>query len=324
MNKTLLILVCFLVHIAGFSQVEKPNSNQLNTQSYVLKNGDTLIYKKAKLFDFILKTPRNVIGTVVDASETNNLIYLSSATAATFVLVNNDQDIILEARRFGERLNMEEVARYENFGPLSNIPPNITSAIYLIGNGTTPVLLSLGFTTYGLITNDYRSLNTASGLMQSLVTSGVFSQTIKRITGRQSPVAAFDSGVDGGEWNLFPSFKAYAENTPNFDAFPSGHLMTGTSALYVIAGNYPDVKWIKPVGLTLLTVMSFQMAQSFVHWVSDYPVAFVMGYIIGKNIVKNSFTKVSGNGELRKTKTAFNFSASRINNYNLIGVNMRF
>jgi len=43
------------------------------------------------------------------------------------------------------------VAHYNNFGPLSNIPPNATSGIYLIGNGSTPILLGIGFATYGLI-----------------------------------------------------------------------------------------------------------------------------------------------------------------------------
>jgi len=98
-------------------------------------------------------------------------------------------------------------------------------------------------------------------------------------------------GNPGGDWHPFPSFSAFAKHTPNYDAFPSGHLMTATSALYVILGNYPDVQWIKPVGYTLIGVLGFEMVQANVHWVSDYPIAMVMGYIIGKNIANSKIEK---------------------------------
>lgn len=323
MKKTIYKLFFLLVTQTIFSQISTTNIPKKEVQIYPLKNGDTLIYKKPKFFDFVVKTPRNVLGTIVDASETKNLIYLTAAITSTFILVNNDQNIILASRKLGDVLNMEKTARYNDFGPLSNIPPNLTSSIYLIGNGTTPILLSIGFATYGVINNDYRSLNTASGLMQSLASSGVFSQTIKRITGRQSPSAAFETGNNGGAWNLFPSFSSYQKSTPNYDAFPSGHLMTASAALFVIAGNYPDVRWIKPVGFTLITVLSFQMAQSYVHWVSDYPIALALGYIIGKNIVKNSFIKKEGRNAI-KSKVTYNLDASRIQNSSLVGLKIGF
>jgi hypothetical protein len=99
--------------------------------------------------------------------------------------------------------------------------------------------------------------------------------------------------------------------------------MTATAALYVIMGNYPEKKWIKPVGYTLLGALSFQMVQSSVHWASDYPVALVMGYIIGKNIVKNKVIKKNNTVGLEK-KYKFNFSATRSQGINFIGANVTF
>jgi hypothetical protein len=99
--------------------------------------------------------------------------------------------------------------------------------------------------------------------------------------------------------------------------------MTATAALYVIAGNYPDKKWIKPVGFTLISVLGFQMVQSSVHWVSDYPVSLVMGYIIGKNIVKNKTTIIKGIKEEPK-KYSFNFTASKRYGYDMIGGTLTF
>lgn len=322
--KKILIFCSFLI----FSQVAKSqvkDSIILDSkhQTYQLSNGETYTYKKPKLFDFVTKLPKNVVGTVKDMGEKDNLIALGVSVATTLALLPADQYLLDKSRDIGQKLGMEEVARYKNFGPLSNIPPNMTSGIYLIGNGTTPILLSMGFATYGLINNDYRSLNTASGLIESLAVTGVFSQTIKRISGRQSPAPAEIDGNAGGAWTPFPSFSAFAKHTPQYDAFPSGHLMTATSALYVIMGNYPDVKWIKPVGYTLIGVLGFEMVESKVHWVSDYPIALVMGYIIGKNIAKSKIEK-SGTKNTENKKYSLNFNASRNYGYDMIGAKVTF
>lgn len=290
-------------------------------QIYELPNGEIYTYDRPRFFDFITKLPKDFTGTIKGIGEKENLIALGAAAVTTVALLPADQCLTDRSREIGGKLGMAPVARYKTFGPLSNIPPDIPSAIYLIGNGTTPILLSMGFTAYGLINNDYRSLHTASGLIESIAISGIFSQTIKRISGRQSP-SDTEGGVPGGEWNPFPSFKAYANNTPNYDAFPSGHVMTATSALYVILGNYPEVKWIKPVGFGLIGILGFQMAQSHVHWVSDYPVALVMGYIIGKNIAKRKMKK----SELltENKKYSYDFNASRNNGFNMLKLTITF
>ena len=49
--------------------------------------------------------------------------------------------------------------------------------------------------------------------------------------------------------------------------------------------------------------MSFEMMQSKVHWISDYPIAILLGYLIGKNIAKNARTKkTNGNETFRQKK----------------------
>ncbi len=323
MRKLVILLSLLFTTSVILSQIKDSISNTSNSQSYTNKNGEIYTYKKPRFFEMITNVPRNVYGTVNDFGYKENLIALGGATIMTVAIIPEDQHLLDQSRIIGERLGLEEVARYKNFGPLSNIPPNITSAIYLVGNGTTPILLSMGFATFGLINNDYRSLNTATGLVESVLVSGVFSQTIKRISGRQSPAPANIDGNPGGDWNPFPSFSAYGKYTPNYDAMPSGHVMTATAALNVILGNYPDKKWIKPVGYSLIGLLGFNMVQANVHWYSDYPIAMVMGYIIGKNIAKSKITKT--NTKLESTKKyTFNLNASRSYGYNFIGVNITF
>ncbi|PWA06853.1 phosphatase PAP2 family protein [Flavobacterium psychrotolerans] len=305
------------------SQVEDTLVKSETFQSYSISRSEIYLYKKPRLFEMVTQLPKDFVGSIKDFGKTNNLIALGGATVATVALLPADQYLLEKSRSVGEKIGLKEVARYKNFGPLNNIPPNETSAIYLIGNGSTSILLSMGFATYGLIKNDYRSLNTATGLIESLAISGVYSQTIKRISGRQSPEPALRDRNPGGDWNPTPSFSAFTKHTPNYDAFPSGHLMTATSALYVILGNYPDVKWIKPVGYTLIGALGFEMVQANVHWVSDYPIALVMGYIIGKNIANNKIEKRTIGNEKTK-KYSINYNASRRSGFNMIGANITF
>lgn len=323
MLKNYLVLFFIVFFSVSNSQVKDTITISTDNQSYTLSNGDIYTYKKPKFFSMVTKIPHDVASTFCDFGKTNNLIALGSAVVATVALLPADQKLLENAQDIGEDLGMASVARYKNFGPLSNIPPNATSAIYLIGNGTTPIMLSMGLATYGLLNNDYRSLNTATGLMESLIVCGVFSQTIKRITGRQSPAPAIIDGNDGGSWTPFPSIIAYTKHTPKYDAMPSGHLMTATASLYVLMGNYPDKKWIRPVGYTLIGVLGFQMVQSSVHWVSDYPIALVIGYIIGKNITKSNVS-ITDSKKTAPKKYTFNFDACRKSGYNMIGARITF
>lgn len=323
MYKSVLISFFLLSFQYMKSQIEDTLIKKDTLQSYSISSSEIYLYKKPRFFDMVTRLPKDLVGSIKDFGKTNNLIALGGATLATVALLPADQYLLEKSRSVGEKIGLKDVARYNNFGPLSNIPPNETSAIYLIGNGSTSILLSMGFATYGLIKNDYRSLNTATGIIESLAISGIYSQTIKRISGRQSPEPAIRDGNPGGDWNPTPSFPAFTKHTPNYDAYPSGHLMTATSALYVILGNYPDVKWIKPVGYILIGTLGFEMVQANVHWVSDYPIALVMGYIIGKNIANSKIEKRAIGMEKAK-KYSINYDATRRSGFNMIGANITF
>ena len=293
------------------------------SQTYNFENGDTRTYNKPKFLEIVTKLPKDFMDINRDFVAKDHAYYLGGSIAATALLVPFDQKITDQSREFAERQGLSSANKYGKFGPLTNIPQNIGAGFYLIGNGTTVILMSAGFLTYGLLEKDYRAQATASGLIESLALSGVYVQTIKRITGRESPFIAIKNGNNGGDWNPFPSFSAYAKNTPSYDAVPSGHLTTIMSALTVVITNYPEYKWIKPVGYSLVGAMCLQMMQSEVHWVSDYPIAVLVGYFVGKTIAKNRFTETK-NIDGSEKKYSLNFSASRNFGYNMVGATIKF
>jgi membrane-associated phospholipid phosphatase len=250
--------------------------------------------------------------------------YSLAAVGATAALVPADPFITRNARSFGKQLGFEYNHTYNKMGPLS-APANINTTLYFLGNGTAVILMGAGFATYGFIAKDYRAQSVSTQLVQSIIISGVFSQTLKRITGRESPFITMEEGRENSQWHFFPSFSAYQKDTSRYDAVPSGHLTTGLAAWTVIAENYPEYKWIKPLGYTVLGLMCFEMVQSGVHWTSDYPIAILFGYLIGKNIAKNAIKKEnSALSYENKTRYRLGFSSSSLAGIQTFGVNVRF
>ena len=256
-----------------------------------------------------------------------NYPYGLAAIGATAALIPADPWLIRESRNLGENLGLNEAHTYKKLGFLKIVPADVNSALYFIGNGTTFIIISGGMATYGLITGDYRAKSTAMQILESIIVSGAFVQPIKRLTGRESPFITANDGRWHSHWTFAPSFKAYQEDTPHYDAMPSGHLTTAMSALTVIAENYPDYKWIKPVGYTALGLMCYEMMQSKVHWASDYPIALFVGYITGKTIANRRITKVKTEevNALNPKKYHWEFSTSNTwDGYQLLGVNIHF
>ncbi|MGC4013247.1 MAG: phosphatase PAP2 family protein [Luteolibacter sp.] len=141
---------------------------------------------------------------------------------------------------------------------------------------------------YGKLSKDYRALATASDIASTFITMAIVTQAVKRISGRESP---FVASLAGGRWRPFPSFTEYQRNTPYYDAFPSGHLATLMATITVLAQNYPEKKWIRPVGYTLMTICMWTMANIDVHWVGDYPLALAIGYLSGKLATSRHLSK---------------------------------
>lgn len=121
-----------------------------------------------------------------------------------------------------------------------------------IGDGRTQFALAAGFAAYGFIGSNNRALMTASQIVEAVLASGAVVQVLKHLTGRQSP---YVSSQPGGVWRFFPNQILYHKHVPEYDAYPSGHIATSMAAFVVIAENYPEYKWIKPVSYSLAALI---------------------------------------------------------------------
>ncbi|MWW26026.1 phosphatase PAP2 family protein [Algibacter lectus] len=321
-------LIKFTLIIGSFLISTTNNAQQIEDfQTFEMKNGTSYTYTEPKFFDMFRHVPKDIYEFGKYTVQKENLLWTSMAVGGTLALLPFDQKLLDNVQELGEPLGLAEDVSYTRLLGIEVLPKDINGTIYYIGNGLTPILLSGGFYIAGKINNDYRALNTSSELMEVLISSGVSTQIIKRITGRQSPSAAIESGNPGGHWTPFPSFKAYQTNTPNYDAMPSGHMTTYIATLTVIATNYPDVKWLKPVGYSVAGIMAFQMMSTRVHWASDYPFAILMGYVIGKNAANRRIKKEikrDVTGEIIEPRFNTDFTFFSHSGYNMAGVVITF
>jgi hypothetical protein len=147
-----------------------------------------------------------------------------------------------------------------------------------VGDGRPQFGLAAGYALYGLVLGDQRALRTGSQLVEAILSCGMVVQTLKHITGRQSP---FVSTVPGGIWDVFPNQIEYHKHVPSYDAYPSGHIATAMATVTVVAENYPEWKWVRPVGYVAVGLIGVGMANTGIHWYSDYPLGIALGYCFG-------------------------------------------
>jgi membrane-associated phospholipid phosphatase len=306
--------------------VDHAATKRIKEQQYDIGKGKTFIYNKPKAFNFLTALPKDAAGIVVAPFKKQNIKPLIFVAVSTALLLSADESVCGGVQQLSAKIHLHPEEQYKDIVniklgkinvSLLKAPKNINTALYQLGQGFPSLLIGAGLFTYGKIQNDYRALSTANQLAETFILMGAGTQIIKRITGRQSP-SEVPAEADG-EWHLFPSFKSYQNHTPFYDAFPSGHLATLMSTVTVLAENYPENKWIKPVGYSVIGLVGYSMINNNVHWASDYPLAIALGYLCAKQVVKNN-RKLVQSSSTTKHKASLSCTFSFVNGRLMPGV----
>jgi membrane-associated phospholipid phosphatase len=184
---------------------------------------------------------------------------------------------------------------------LLRLPTDTGSFLYFLGDGWMHAGIGGGFLMKGQISDNAYAYNTGMMIWHGMVVSTIYNQILKRSTGRESPNV---STSERGSWNLFPSFNEYNSKTANYDAVPSGHVMTATLTFTIISERYPEYNnYTYPVAGVWVSALMFQMVNNGVHWASDYPLGIAMGYVFGK--AATQMTKTSSTDLKDEEKTSW-------------------
>ncbi len=216
--------------------------------------------------DPITKLPNDFYSLGKDVFNENNVGTIAGLTILTGLLISVDHETI-EPFRSG----------YKTSPTIHKWSRNIS----WLGGGEFHLIMASAFGGAGLILNDNRALRTALQIVEAELATGITVQILKRISGRESPQSA---SHHHGLFRPFPNLKDYSQNEIKYYSFPSGHVSTSVAVLTVIADNYPEVSWIKPVGYSAIGLIGIGLVARGWHWFSDYPLAVAVGYIFGKII----------------------------------------
>ena len=268
---------------------------------YTVAPGVTWHYDNTKAFSWAYHIPRDLGQFPSFAFRSKNKERLLGIVAGSVALWAFDQVIVDGAQQFGRFINLKAASTQKTLVYIPfrigsanlpfefNVPDNLNSTFYYLGDGWTHLAVASSFWIYGGIKKDNRALRTSSQLGEAIFSTGLVVQTLKRLTGRQSPYVATQAR---GEWHLFPSYNTYQNFVPNYDAFPTGHLATAMATVTVIAENYPEYRFVRPVGYSLMGLLGYAMLNNGVHWASDYPIGIALGYAFAKIAVRNGRTRV--------------------------------
>ena len=246
------------------------------------------VYAKPRPFSFLTNLPGDLLQNIKSPFQKKSFKIDLGIVATTALLMHFDQPIMNAVGRTSQHIHLKSTIEFDEFlvhhQSILKWPDNLNSGFYQLGEGTTTMLIAGGFYLYGKISHNNRALQTASDLTEAYLSMGITIQALKRITGRQAPYLAT---TPGGAWHFFPSFSQYQHHTTNYDAFPSGHLATMMATITVLARDYPEVKWIRPVGYILTGLSSWALMNNEVHWASDFPLGLAIGYISGRIVTQH-------------------------------------
>lgn len=246
---------------------------------------DSYEYKEPKWSSIITNIPHDFWDYGSTYFRKEQLPMWGSVLASSAILYYYDDKLIHGTQKIGHKWMPDSEDRkfipFHIFGLPVQMPDNFNTTLYFIGDGWTQAFLNAGFYAYGFGANDLRAKTTAMQITQGLIGMTILTQTLKHITGRQSPKRATSPR---GRWRFFAPPDEYSRHVPSFDAYPSGHVATTMTTLTIIAENYEEYRWIRPVGYGLISILGLAMLNNGVHWASDYPLAIALGYGWGKII----------------------------------------
>ncbi|UCH94660.1 MAG: phosphatase PAP2 family protein [Candidatus Aminicenantes bacterium] len=232
------------------------------------KSADKAEKKEPRFFKSIWQDQGKILSSPFRMKGKDFLLW-GGVVVVTGVLIANDEAIYRDIKKFQEKNEW-----------VDDISPKVTR----LGLGEWNLGIAGAFYLGGLLFKDKKAKETARLTLMTFIHTGIVVQLGKHLTGRQRP-----SWEDGQDHWAGPAgfFKRYKEGEiSHYDAFPSGHTITIFGTAAVVAEMYKKTIWVPVLSYSLAAMCGLSRITEDTHWLSDVFLGAVLGYAIGKYIVK--------------------------------------
>jgi len=154
-----------------------------------------------------------------------------------------------------------------------------------------------GFAGYGFLASDQKALETSYLAAEAFVTSGLWTQVLKMIAGRERPGSRTQSG---GKWTG-PFSSSFSRHFTDFDSFPSGHTSTAFSLATVFASQYSETPVVPIISYSLAGLVGVSRISVNRHWPSDVFTGAVIGYLCARQVLAWNPSELSRSRDHSKT-----------------------
>jgi len=155
----------------------------------------------------------------------------------------------------------------------SSVTDDISNIFEPFGNGLYIVPALAGFYIFGHFDENAKAKRTALIAAESFLVTGLFVTVMKATFGRSRPSSGESS----------TTFSAFSTGSTSF---PSGHAISAFSIATVIANEYEDVPYIKPISYGIATMTALSRINDEKHWASDVFFGAALGYFTSKALLR--------------------------------------
>lgn len=247
---------------AGVEQEENAGEDKTESEDNEKKEKNTPFFKSLWQDEGkILSSPLRMKG--------KHFLLWGGIALVTGILIANDETIYRSIKDYQAKHKW-----------VSDVSPEITK----LGLGEWNLGIAGAFYLGGLLLKDKKAKETARLALMTFVHTGVVVQIGKHLSGRQRP--SWDNGTDywAGPGGFFKRYKE--GELSHYDAFPSGHTITIFGTATVVAEMYKKSVWVPVLSYSLAALCGMSRVTEDTHWLSDVFLGAVLGYAIGKYVVK--------------------------------------
>ncbi len=155
----------------------------------------------------------------------------------------------------------------------SSTTDDVSNIFEKFGNGAISFPVLGAFYLYGYFGENAKAERTALIAAESFLITGLFTTVLKTAAGRHRPSTG-DSST---------SFDGF---TTDHHSFPSGHSATVFAIATVIANEYEDAPYIKPISYGIATMAGLSRINDKKHWASDVFFGAALGYFTSKTLLR--------------------------------------